>query len=555
MTADDFIREFELLADAPNGVQKLREMVLQLAVQGKLVPQMLEEPSARKCLAESCSGITDIALQDDETLPVGWEALSLGCLIATNTGGGTPSKQRPTYWGGAIPWASVKDIKEEKYLTGTIDTITEEGLENSSSNLIPAGRLIVVTRMGLGKLAINKIDVAINQDLRALEPIDALDIDFAYILFKTLKLVGKGVTVKGITVKALHAVLVSLPPLAEQKRIVAKVDELMRLCDELEERQARKNESRVTLNASCLNALLDISDGRQSNGNAKRIFDNFDILYDNPANVTELRKAILHLAVQGRLVAQAPEDGSAAEILERVANEKERLIRDGLLAKRKPTEAVTEAERPYLLPEGWQWTRLGSICLFENGDRSSNYPSGNDIINVGVPFVSTKAIFNHEVRLDNVDFISEEKFNSLRSGKLRDGDILVVLRGSVGKLGIFNATEKHQTGFINAQLVILRNYLPDLIPYCLQYMTSPVFQTLTLRRSTGSAQPQLSASQLAQVPIPLPPLEEQRRIVGRLETLLKLCSRLEHNMDLSLSASQPLLESVASQLSFVGDMP
>lgn len=144
-------------------------------------------------------------------------------------GGGTPSKSIESYWGGNIPWASVKDFKSSD-LSNTTDFITEEGLKSSASNLIPAGNLIVPTRMALGKVAINTIDVAINQDLRALIVKDEKLIDKRYLLrfleskSKYLESAGNGATVKGITLDVLKELKVPLPSLAEQKRIAAILD-------------------------------------------------------------------------------------------------------------------------------------------------------------------------------------------------------------------------------------------------------------------------------------------------------------------------------------------
>jgi len=158
-------------------------------------------------------------------------------------GGGTPSKSVKAYWGGNIPWASVKDFKASK-LNKTIDFITEEGLKNSSSNLIPAGNLIVPTRMALGKVATNTIDIAINQDLRALIVKDDLLVSKSYLLrfleskAKYLKNEGKGATVKGITLDVLKNLQVPLPPLETQKQIaqvLATADQLRKDCQQVEQ--------------------------------------------------------------------------------------------------------------------------------------------------------------------------------------------------------------------------------------------------------------------------------------------------------------------------------
>jgi type I restriction enzyme S subunit len=153
---------------------------------------------------------------------------SLGSLVDIR-GGGTPSKAVPEYWGGGIPWASVKDFKSTEIST-TADSITLEAIKNSATHLIPAGSIIVPTRMALGKVAVNTVDIAINQDLKALIVKDANKLDQRYLLrfleskSDFLESQGKGATVKGITLDVLRDLEIPLPPLAEQKRIAAILD-------------------------------------------------------------------------------------------------------------------------------------------------------------------------------------------------------------------------------------------------------------------------------------------------------------------------------------------
>lgn len=153
---------------------------------------------------------------------------SLGSLVDIR-GGGTPSKAVPEYWGGGIPWASVKDFKSTEIST-TADSITLEAIKNSATHLIPAGSIIVPTRMALGKVAVNTVDIAINQDLKALIVKDANKLDQRYLLrfleskSDFLESQGKGATVKGITLDVLRDLEIPLPPLAEQKRIASILD-------------------------------------------------------------------------------------------------------------------------------------------------------------------------------------------------------------------------------------------------------------------------------------------------------------------------------------------
>jgi type I restriction enzyme S subunit len=154
-----------------------------------------------------------------------WKKVNLKDILSKIIGGGTPSKSKPEYWNGSIPWASVKDMKDGVYkLYKTVDSITEIGLKNSSSNLITKGNVIISTRMGLGRCFISSINVAINQDLKALIPKQNL-IDTKYLLWlmaslsAEIQLLGTGTTVKGITIETLNNISIILPPLSEQKAI------------------------------------------------------------------------------------------------------------------------------------------------------------------------------------------------------------------------------------------------------------------------------------------------------------------------------------------------
>jgi type I restriction enzyme S subunit len=253
------------LTTRPEHIQQLLQTILNLAVRGGLVPQNSEDEPAGELLKrieegkkrlvkigtmkerKPLSPIEDSAIPFD--VPESWKWTRLGDSVNNHFGGGTPSKSISNYWNGDIFWASVKDIGKTKYVDKTIDMITQEGLENSSSNLIPPGNLIVVTRMGLGKLSINRVPIAINQDLRALILSSLASIDFYYIFFKTASYEGSGLTVKGIKVEELLNFPFPLPPLAEQHRIVAKVDELMALCNEME--------TRITTNTTTSRKLFE----------------------------------------------------------------------------------------------------------------------------------------------------------------------------------------------------------------------------------------------------------------------------------------------------------
>lgn len=250
---ESFVKQYdkaETELSALNGSfpEQLKKSILQYAIQGKLVAQDANDESAEalyaKIQAKKQKLIKEGEIKKDKPLPPitndevpfaippSWKWVRLGDIILSNIGGGTPSKQILDYWNGNIPWATVKDLNCV-HLIETIDKITTEGLINSSSNLIPKGNILICTRMGLGKIVFNDIDVAINQDLRGIILSEYIEKYYLFYYYKTLNIEGKGLTVKGLSVDILNKLLIPLPPLAEQHRIVAKVTELMKYCEKL----------------------------------------------------------------------------------------------------------------------------------------------------------------------------------------------------------------------------------------------------------------------------------------------------------------------------------
>ena len=190
-----------------------------------------------------------------------WEEKELGDVLEKIIGGGTPSKSNPMYWNGKIPWASVKDVKDGEYhLTETRDFITEEGLENSSARLISKGTIIISTRMGLGRVVKTDIDVAINQDLKALFPKKQVDCDFlTWFLVskaKEIEAAGMGATVSGIRLEYLQKIKIFLPPVTEQKKIVARLDSLSEEIRRLQEYQKSTASDFIFLEQSILSKSM-----------------------------------------------------------------------------------------------------------------------------------------------------------------------------------------------------------------------------------------------------------------------------------------------------------
>jgi type I restriction enzyme S subunit len=296
--------------------------------------------------------------------------------------------------------------------------------------------------------------------------------------------------------------LLPVPPIKEQNRIVSKIIELEPLFRDYSKREN---------NLSLLN-------------------DTFP---------EQLKKSILQMAVQGKLVSQNESDEPASVLLERIRAEKESMIKSGKLKKDKNESFIfrrdnsyyekvgnnepicIDDEIPFDIPESWEWCRLNNIAILENGDRSKKYPTEIDYVVSGIPFFGAKDMGNEKMDFRNVRYISEQKFSDLGNGKLRDGDFVCLLRGSVGKIARFEKDSLHQTGFICAQMLIIRCITFSIRKYMFYFMKSPYYLSYIEMHTTGTAIRQLPAKDLGNMLVPLPPLSEQERILSKIELVFQ----------------------------------
>ncbi|OKP27546.1 restriction endonuclease subunit S [Serratia fonticola] len=260
--------------------------------------------------------------------------------------------------------------------------------------------------------------------------------------------------------------------------------------------------------------------------------------------IKKLRELILELAVRGKLVPQDPNDEPASELLKRIAAEKAELVKQGKIKKQKPLPEISEDDKPFELPGGWEWTTLKNICVLENGDRSKNYPNKSTLVEFGVPFVNAGHLVNGEIDRSEMTFIKEEHFNSLRSGKFHHGDILFCLRGSLGK----SALVENLSGAIASSLVIIRVFPLVDGEYVNLYFNTPLSYRYIKRYDNGTAQPNLAATDLERFLVPIPSFFEQKRIIAKINELMSLCDQLEQQSLTSLGAHQQLVETLLATL-------
>lgn len=476
----------------------LRQRILTMAIQGKLTDQRKEDGNAQdlynQIQEEKQKLIKEKKIKKTKKLPViaedeipfdipeNWMWVRLGEMILNHIGGGTPDKSNEAYWNGDIPWMSVKDVHQDSmYADRTIDSITPAGLENSSSNLIEANRLIVVMRMAVGRAVINKLPVAINQDLRALFFRDNVTQEYILRIFKILKFETSGMTVKGIKLWVLLNTPIPLPPLTEQKRIVEKVSALFAQLDAIDKAYEEYRELQQTM-----------------------------------------KSRLLEQAIQGKLTDQRKEDGNAQDLYNQIQEEKQRLIKEKKIKKEKPLPEITADEIPFEIPENWMWVRLGNLT---SKIGAGNTPKGGKNSGVykesGVEFIREMNVYNDGLHYDGMVYISNELAKTRTGSAVVAGDILLnITGGSIGRCALVPDT--FALGNVNQHVLIIRNIVAYLREYMHLVLCSPLVQRYINASAVGD-KAGLSASKTKGFLIPLPPLAEQKRIVEKLNKLLPLC--------------------------------
>ena len=394
--------------------------------------------------------------------------------------------------------------------------------------------LICVVGATIGKLNLG-IDCSIGRSVAAIRPHSGISTKYLYysLMPYTLKLRrdSRG-SAQGVIGKAdLNSIAIRLPPLAEQHCIVAKVDELMALCDQLEQEQETNLETHKTLVSTVLDALTSATaDASQFAEAWQRVQSNFDTLFTTESSVDQLKQTILQLAVMGKLVPQDTTNKAASELLNMIAIEKDKLSKSGKIKRQKVLEPVTIDHTVRALPCQWEYTRLGNLINLVSGqhlkptDYSENEEKGT------IPYLTGPAEFG--------DLHPQpSRYTFKRMSVAQKGDLLITCKGSgVGKLNL-----AHEQIFISRQLMAIQpilissKFLMLLIDSLNKYLRSKI---------VGIAIPGISRNDVLDAVIAIPPLNEQHRIVSKVDELMALCDQLK----VSLSSAQETQLNLADSL-------
>lgn len=520
--AAPILAHLDLFPAAPEGFKRLRELVLNLAVRGRLTGNPAQ---------------------------FGWRRTSLGTLGNWGSGG-TPVKTHPEYYGGDIPWLVIGDLTDGPVFSANT-FITGLGLANSAAKLVPQETLLVAMYGSIGKLGITKIECATNQAIAYCIPDKdqaLLGFLFLYVMAMRAELTGKGqgLAQQNISQKILKAFPISLPPLAEQSRIVAKVEELMALIDRLEAKAADAAAARGKLLQALLSALADSPDAAATARAWGEFAPHFDWLLQTPADVDRLQQTVLQLAVKGRLVPQDPADEPAAQLLQRIRAEKERLAAAGKLKRDKPLPPIGEEEKPYALPEGWEWVRLGNVISKMDSGWS---PACHDesVGEDGWGVLKTTAVQILEYR----DFENKRLPANLKPRpdcEVEAGDILITRAGPKNRVGISCLVDRTRPKLMISDKIIRFHMVNEELsgPFVSLCLNAGGSRNYIESAKSGMAESQMNISQtdLKLAPIPVCSLAEQSRIVAQVEALTALCNRLRRR----LAARRELAGKLASAL-------
>ena len=482
--------------------QELKSSILQLAIQGKLVEQRPEEGTGeelyRQIQKEKQALMKSGAIKKEKALPLiteddipfdipeNWAWAYVGDVFLHNTGkaqnssgsdNGVMRKFITTsnlYW-NHFDFSKVKEMP-----------FTEKELQRCT---VKKGDLLVCEGGDCGRAAIWCFDeeVCIQNHVHRLRPYLEVSVDYFYYLFYlykfTGKLRGRGVAIQGLSNEAIHQVICPLPPVAEQRRIVAKIEELLPYIDRYEQAWSK--------------------------------LENF-----NKHFPVDMQKSILQMAIQGKLVEHRPEEGTGEELFQQIQAEKQKLIKEGKIKKEKPLPEISEDEIPFEIPDSWKWVSVGDVCVnIQYGSSQKSSATGK------IAVLRMGNIQNGRLMLDKLVYTSDNR--EIEKFLLQYNDLLFNRTNSkelVGKTAIYKGEiPAIYAGYLVRITPLLMD--SDYLNYVMQSQFYWSFcQTV---RSDAIGQSNINAEKLKRFVFPLPPLAEQKRIVAKLEEILPLCRKLE----------------------------
>ena len=540
MTANDFFEHFTTLADAPGSIANLRDLILQLAIQGKLAAQNGRDGTAGRLYEQmksakrdsgngrSNAGSTNFEPIDDaETpfpIPVSWKWCRIGEAMNLHNG----RAFKPSDWSSSgIPIIRIQNLNNPDAPFNHFDgEVGEKNMVKKDDFLISWSG---TPGTSFGAFIWAREKAVLNQHIFRADLLgDGFEKSFlrCAINARLEEMIAKahgGVGLQHITKGKLENLTIPLPPLAEQKRIVAKVDRLMALCDALERQQQARHAVRSRLHATLLGNLQTAANAADFARAWQRLRDHFAELF-TPGEaaldaVAQLRQTILHLAVQGKLVPQDGEDEAAEAFLRSIGT---------------AAETPSEVEIPFSLPARWSWVRLGQLGRFcGGGTPSKNNPS---FWQGAIPWVSPKDMKTPYIH-DVPDHISAQALEQSSAQMIPAESLLMVVRGMI-LIHTFPMAMAKCDLTINQDMKALKLHSPQIGDYLLRVFAGSQPRMLSKIRRSSHGTCRLDSADLAGFLIGLPPLAEQQRIVAKVQQLMAQCDALEASLKAAATVSE-----------------
>ncbi|MFT6384170.1 MAG: type I restriction enzyme S subunit [Bacteroidia bacterium] len=562
------LQHFSALTLHPANAKELKGLILQLAVEGKLTKKWRAdnqdaEPASellKRIQKEKEQLVKDKKIRkekplesvdEDDTpysLPIHWNWTRLGNLGFAQTGS-TPPKNNPAFYGDHIPFVGPAHISNEKM------TYPSEGLSVlgiAKGRLIPKDSLMMVCIGGsIGKCNVNEVDVSCNQQINTVTPIFN-DVGIVKVICQSpyfqRSLLEKhtGSATPIVNKGKWETILVPLPPLEEQKAIVHVVEELFAEVEQLEKATVERVQLKEQFVVSSLQQLTTLD----SQEEWAALQPHFNAFLDTKSNIKKLRETILQLAVQGKLTQKWRTANAnlepASELLLRIQKEKQQLIKDKKIKKEKPLPPIDTDDVPYALPEGWEWCRMGEISeklgagSTPSGGKAAYEPKGT-------MFFRSQNIHNDGLRVDNVALINRKTHTKMKGTHVRAKDILLnITGGSIGRSTLI--PDDFDTANVSQHVAIVRMVDLEIREYIHNLIISEQFQQTIMDVQVGVSREGLSMTKLKLFLIPLPPLEEQKAIVEKVNSLMALCDELEQHVAASNQQLQGLMKSCLKEV-------
>lgn len=512
------------------GIKKLRELILELAVRGKLVPQDPNDEPASVLLERIAAEKADLVKQgkikkpkplpeisEEEKpfeLPEGWEWTRFGNIFKVSSGDALTSNQMNTL--------------------GEYPVFGGNGINGYHDSYNVAKRTLVIGRVGYycGSIHItpNHAWVTDNAFITHFSESN-FDLDYVEILLKAtnLKEDESATAQPVISGRKIYPIILAVPPLEEQRKIAKKTYELLGLCTHLEQHSLTNLDAHQQLVETLLTTLTDSQNANELAVNWTRVSEHFDTLFTTEASIDALKQTILQLAVMGKLVPQDPNDEPASELLKRIAQEKAQLVKDGKMKKQKTLPPISDEEKPFELPDGWEWCRLGCIgnpmdSAIVDGPFGSSINTKIDYIDNGCPVTRMGNIRPFEYINENMKYVTPEKLHLLKRHNILPGDVLM---GKVGSIGNATLYPEYMPEGLIATTGVARFRVGKIISNKLLCYNINAMAPMLRAIASEAVQPFLNMKTINNCIIGLPPFDEQEKIINSLDNLFLIFEKIK----------------------------